>query len=159
MWLVWYWVSQFQFRNAPMWLPAAVLHISLKLICLYDSVYSTTSQCFSINHRFCSPSMFLLWCERYVRALVTAVSSSFPLADEWLSLSAVVVSLFIIMDCDTLLSVCVIHCSSYLPICLFPGVSGEDVEDLHVFLLVCGLRRVKDPLYLLEAFSGTGITP
>ncbi|XP_064793496.1 glycosyltransferase 1 domain-containing protein 1 [Oncorhynchus masou masou] len=33
------------------------------------------------------------------------------------------------------------------------GVSGEDVEDLHVFLLVCGLRRVKDPLYLLEAFS------
>lgn len=50
------------------------------------------------------------------------------------------------------------YCSSYLPICLFPGVSGEDVEDLHVFLLVCGLRRVKDPLYLLEAFSGTGIT-
>ncbi|XP_020345446.1 glycosyltransferase 1 domain-containing protein 1 isoform X2 [Oncorhynchus kisutch] len=33
------------------------------------------------------------------------------------------------------------------------GVSGDDVEDLHVFLLVCGLRRVKDPLYLLEAFS------
>ncbi|XP_018587255.2 glycosyltransferase 1 domain-containing protein 1 [Scleropages formosus] len=26
-------------------------------------------------------------------------------------------------------------------------------EDLRVFLLVCGLRRVKDPLYLVEAFS------
>ncbi|XP_056586058.1 glycosyltransferase 1 domain-containing protein 1 isoform X3 [Triplophysa dalaica] len=33
------------------------------------------------------------------------------------------------------------------------GVSTEKVEDLRVFLLVCGLRRVKDPLYLLEAFS------
>ncbi|KAI1900877.1 hypothetical protein AGOR_G00054370 [Albula goreensis] len=33
------------------------------------------------------------------------------------------------------------------------GVNGADVEDLHVFLLVCGLRRVKDPLFLAEAFS------
>ncbi|XP_029915659.1 glycosyltransferase 1 domain-containing protein 1 isoform X4 [Myripristis murdjan] len=33
------------------------------------------------------------------------------------------------------------------------GVSREDVDDLNVFLLVCGLRRVKDPLYLVEAFS------
>ncbi|XP_010894018.1 glycosyltransferase 1 domain-containing protein 1 isoform X2 [Esox lucius] len=33
------------------------------------------------------------------------------------------------------------------------GLPGEGVEDTHVFLLVCGLRRVKDPLYLLEAFS------
>lgn len=33
------------------------------------------------------------------------------------------------------------------------GVCTEKVEDLCVFLLVCGLRRVKDPLYLLEAFS------
>ncbi|XP_057213471.1 glycosyltransferase 1 domain-containing protein 1 isoform X2 [Triplophysa rosa] len=33
------------------------------------------------------------------------------------------------------------------------GVCTEKVEDLRVFLLVCGLRRVKDPLYLLEAFS------
>nr|XP_023682786.1 glycosyltransferase 1 domain-containing protein 1 isoform X2 [Paramormyrops kingsleyae] len=32
------------------------------------------------------------------------------------------------------------------------GVSAI-AEDLRVFLLVCGLRRVKDPLYLLEAFS------
>uniref|UniRef100_A0A3Q2CDD4 Glycosyltransferase 1 domain containing 1 n=1 Tax=Cyprinodon variegatus TaxID=28743 RepID=A0A3Q2CDD4_CYPVA len=27
------------------------------------------------------------------------------------------------------------------------------VDELRVFLLVCGLRRVKDPLYLAEAFS------
>lgn len=33
------------------------------------------------------------------------------------------------------------------------GVNRQDVEDLNVFLLVCGLRRVKDPLYLVEAFS------
>ncbi|XP_044051677.1 glycosyltransferase 1 domain-containing protein 1 isoform X4 [Siniperca chuatsi] len=33
------------------------------------------------------------------------------------------------------------------------GVSSEHVDELRVFLLVCGLRRVKDPLYLLEVFS------
>ncbi|KAM7416291.1 hypothetical protein PAMA_018386 [Pampus argenteus] len=33
------------------------------------------------------------------------------------------------------------------------GVSREDVDQLHVFLLVCGLRRVKDPLYLVDVFS------
>ncbi|KAJ8285842.1 hypothetical protein GJAV_G00031560 [Gymnothorax javanicus] len=33
------------------------------------------------------------------------------------------------------------------------GVNSAGVEGLHVFLLVCGLRRVKDPLYLVEAFS------
>ncbi|XP_026887903.2 glycosyltransferase 1 domain-containing protein 1 [Electrophorus electricus] len=33
------------------------------------------------------------------------------------------------------------------------GVCVDGVEDLKVFLLVCGLRRVKDPLYLLNAFS------
>ncbi|XP_056132103.1 glycosyltransferase 1 domain-containing protein 1 isoform X2 [Lampris incognitus] len=33
------------------------------------------------------------------------------------------------------------------------GVNGEDVEELRVFLLVCGVRRVKDPLFLAEAFS------
>ncbi|XP_029960470.1 glycosyltransferase 1 domain-containing protein 1 [Salarias fasciatus] len=33
------------------------------------------------------------------------------------------------------------------------GVSSEGVDELHVFLLVCGLRRVKDPLYLAEVFS------
>ncbi|XP_075903339.1 glycosyltransferase 1 domain-containing protein 1 isoform X1 [Nelusetta ayraudi] len=33
------------------------------------------------------------------------------------------------------------------------GVSCERVDDLRVFLLVCGLRRVKDPLYLLQVFS------
>ncbi|XP_010775210.1 glycosyltransferase 1 domain-containing protein 1 isoform X2 [Notothenia coriiceps] len=30
--------------------------------------------------------------------------------------------------------------------------SIEHVDELRVFLLVCGLRRVKDPLYLVEAF-------
>jgi len=29
-----------------------------------------------------------------------------------------------------------------------------DTDSLHVFLLVCGLRRVKDPLYLVDVFSG-----
>ncbi|XP_053480050.1 glycosyltransferase 1 domain-containing protein 1 isoform X6 [Ictalurus furcatus] len=33
------------------------------------------------------------------------------------------------------------------------GVRLDRVDDLHVFLLVCGLRKVKDPLYLLKAFS------
>lgn len=33
------------------------------------------------------------------------------------------------------------------------GVHSDHVEDLRVFLLVCGLRRVKDPLYLVEDFS------
>ncbi|XP_061842082.1 glycosyltransferase 1 domain-containing protein 1 isoform X2 [Nerophis lumbriciformis] len=33
------------------------------------------------------------------------------------------------------------------------GIRGEHVERLHVFLLICGLRRVKDPLYLVESFS------
>ncbi|XP_047418547.1 glycosyltransferase 1 domain-containing protein 1 [Sciurus carolinensis] len=30
---------------------------------------------------------------------------------------------------------------------------SQGADDLHVFLLVCGLRQVKDPLYLLDAFS------
>ncbi|XP_033618369.1 glycosyltransferase 1 domain-containing protein 1 [Fukomys damarensis] len=29
----------------------------------------------------------------------------------------------------------------------------QSTDQLHVFLLVCGLRRVKDPLYLVDAFS------
>ncbi|XP_026998735.1 glycosyltransferase 1 domain-containing protein 1 isoform X1 [Tachysurus fulvidraco] len=33
------------------------------------------------------------------------------------------------------------------------GVCVDRVDDLHVFLLVCGLRKVKDPLYLLNTFS------
>ncbi|NXP67520.1 GL1D1 protein, partial [Chloropsis cyanopogon] len=33
-----------------------------------------------------------------------------------------------------------------------PGIP-TDTDSLHLFLLVCGLRRVKDPLYLVEAFS------
>ncbi|XP_024909582.1 glycosyltransferase 1 domain-containing protein 1 [Cynoglossus semilaevis] len=34
-----------------------------------------------------------------------------------------------------------------------PGVVSDRVDQLQVFLLVCGLRRVKDPLYLVQAFS------
>ncbi|XP_028851101.1 glycosyltransferase 1 domain-containing protein 1 isoform X2 [Denticeps clupeoides] len=33
------------------------------------------------------------------------------------------------------------------------GIKSENVDDLRVFLLVCGLRRVKDPLYVVRAFS------
>ncbi|XP_068616991.1 glycosyltransferase 1 domain-containing protein 1 [Brachionichthys hirsutus] len=33
------------------------------------------------------------------------------------------------------------------------GLAGPRRDELRVFLLVCGLRRVKDPLYLVEAFS------
>ncbi|XP_047238200.1 glycosyltransferase 1 domain-containing protein 1 isoform X2 [Girardinichthys multiradiatus] len=33
------------------------------------------------------------------------------------------------------------------------GVRTDCVDELCVFLLVCGLRRVKDPLYLAEVFS------
>ncbi|XP_047447090.1 glycosyltransferase 1 domain-containing protein 1 isoform X2 [Mugil cephalus] len=33
------------------------------------------------------------------------------------------------------------------------GVRSKNVDELRVFLLVCGLRRVKDPLYLVEDFS------
>uniref|UniRef100_A0A671LR63 Glycosyltransferase 1 domain-containing protein 1-like n=1 Tax=Sinocyclocheilus anshuiensis TaxID=1608454 RepID=A0A671LR63_9TELE len=33
------------------------------------------------------------------------------------------------------------------------GVRTKQEENVRVFLLVCGLRRVKDPLYLLEVFA------
>ncbi|TTQ23528.1 Glycosyltransferase 1 domain-containing protein 1 [Bagarius yarrelli] len=33
------------------------------------------------------------------------------------------------------------------------GVCTDQLDDLRVFLLVCGLRKVKDPLYLLNTFS------
>ncbi|XP_015679100.1 glycosyltransferase 1 domain-containing protein 1 [Protobothrops mucrosquamatus] len=29
----------------------------------------------------------------------------------------------------------------------------QDEQNLYIFLLICGLRRVKDPLYLLDVFS------
>ncbi|XP_006874140.1 PREDICTED: glycosyltransferase 1 domain-containing protein 1 [Chrysochloris asiatica] len=29
----------------------------------------------------------------------------------------------------------------------------QGADNLHVFLLICGLRRVKDPLYLVDAFA------
>ncbi|XP_035964425.1 glycosyltransferase 1 domain-containing protein 1 isoform X6 [Halichoerus grypus] len=33
-----------------------------------------------------------------------------------------------------------------------PGIN-QNADNLHIFLLVCGLRQVKDPLYLVDAFS------
>ncbi|KAJ8779239.1 hypothetical protein J1605_012701 [Eschrichtius robustus] len=30
---------------------------------------------------------------------------------------------------------------------------NQSADNLHVFLLICGLRQVKDPLYLVDAFS------
>ncbi|KAI5944958.1 glycosyltransferase 1 domain-containing protein 1 isoform X2 [Manis javanica] len=30
---------------------------------------------------------------------------------------------------------------------------NRNADNLHVFLLICGLRQVKDPLYLVDAFS------
>ncbi|OXB84987.1 UNVERIFIED_CONTAM: hypothetical protein H355_016109 [Colinus virginianus] len=36
--------------------------------------------------------------------------------------------------------------------CFVTGIPA-DTGDLHVFLLICGLRRVKDPLYLVDVFS------
>ncbi|XP_026263833.2 glycosyltransferase 1 domain-containing protein 1 [Urocitellus parryii] len=30
---------------------------------------------------------------------------------------------------------------------------NQNADNLHVFLLICGLRQVKDPLYLVDAFS------
>ncbi|XP_053757866.1 glycosyltransferase 1 domain-containing protein 1 isoform X5 [Panthera pardus] len=30
---------------------------------------------------------------------------------------------------------------------------NQSADNLHIFLLVCGLRQVKDPLYLVDAFS------
>lgn len=67
--------------------------------------------------------------------------------DVLLSLSADVLGKFIMHCFDiVLLSFCVLGFA--------PGVRNERVDELHVFLLVCGLRRVKDPLYLVEVFSG-----
>uniref|UniRef100_A0A3B4A3A3 Glycosyl transferase family 1 domain-containing protein n=1 Tax=Periophthalmus magnuspinnatus TaxID=409849 RepID=A0A3B4A3A3_9GOBI len=37
--------------------------------------------------------------------------------------------------------------------CSHCNVSTAHVDELRVFLLVCGLRRVKDPLYLVRVFS------
>uniref|UniRef100_A0A2I3GFN5 Glycosyltransferase 1 domain-containing protein 1 n=1 Tax=Nomascus leucogenys TaxID=61853 RepID=A0A2I3GFN5_NOMLE len=30
---------------------------------------------------------------------------------------------------------------------------NQSADNLHIFLLICGLRQVKDPLYLVDAFS------
>lgn len=51
-----------------------------------------------------------------------------------------------------------LECSAFLPAFslykLFVADIPPDTASLHVFLLICGLRRVKDPLYLVEVFSG-----
>ncbi|PWA19779.1 hypothetical protein CCH79_00006741 [Gambusia affinis] len=39
------------------------------------------------------------------------------------------------------------------PMLLALRVRTESLDELRVFLLVCGLRRVKDPLYLADVFS------
>ena len=31
---------------------------------------------------------------------------------------------------------------------------NQSADNLHVFLLICGLRQVKDPLYVVDVFSG-----
>uniref|UniRef100_A0A672S6T2 Glycosyltransferase 1 domain containing 1 n=1 Tax=Sinocyclocheilus grahami TaxID=75366 RepID=A0A672S6T2_SINGR len=48
-----------------------------------------------------------------------------------------------------------VHSSGFLQLLLLTCQSklSAKVGNLRVFLLVCGLRRVKDPLYLLEAFA------
>uniref|UniRef100_A0A8C1ZSR5 Glycosyltransferase 1 domain containing 1 n=1 Tax=Cyprinus carpio TaxID=7962 RepID=A0A8C1ZSR5_CYPCA len=48
-----------------------------------------------------------------------------------------------------------VYSSGFLQLLLLTCQSklSAKVENLCVFLLVCGLRRVKDPLYLLEAFA------
>lgn len=69
------------------------------------------------------------------------------LGDVLLSLSADVLGMFI-MQCFDIVVL------SFFVSGFSPGVSSEHVDELRVFLLVCGLRRVKDPLYLVEVFSG-----
>lgn len=68
---------------------------------------------------------------------------------------------------------CVMYCFHYFPMWLWcllcigtdcasgfsPGVHTKHVSELRVFLLVCGLRRIKDPLYLVEDFSGKSKNP
>lgn len=68
------------------------------------------------------------------------------LVDVLLSLSADVLGMFIMQCFD------IVALSFYLS-GFSPGVRTEHVDELRVFLLVCGLRRVKDPLYLVEVFS------
>ncbi|XP_005987250.1 glycosyltransferase 1 domain-containing protein 1 isoform X2 [Latimeria chalumnae] len=33
------------------------------------------------------------------------------------------------------------------------GIYQENTDDVHLFLMACGLRQVKDPLFLVDAFS------
>lgn len=92
-----------------------------------------------------------LWSETCVSTLVTAVLfSSWP----WVMYCFHYLPMYLGCSlCGVLILCCCLFCVSGFS----PGVSGSHVERLHVFLLVCGLRKVKDPLYLVEAFSGTPI--
>lgn len=74
------------------------------------------------------------------------------LGDVLLSLSADVLGMFI-MQCFDIVVL------SFFASGSSPGVRREHVDELRVFLLVCGLRRVKDPLYLVELFSGIPCNP
>lgn len=69
------------------------------------------------------------------------------LGDILLSLSADVLGMFI-MQCFEIVAL------SFFVSGFSPGVTSEHMDKMRVFLLVCGLRRVKDPLYLVKVFSG-----
>ena len=69
------------------------------------------------------------------------------LGDVLLSLYADVLGMFI-MQCFDIVAL------SFFVSGASPGVSDKHADELRVFLLVCGLRRVKDPLHLVKVFSG-----
>lgn len=93
-----------------------------------------------------------LWSENCASTLVTPVSfSSWP----WLMYCSHY--MLVQPGCSLCSALKLCHCLSFSSgFC--PGVSCERLDDLRVFLLVCGLRRVKDPLYLLQVFSGKPLT-
>lgn len=100
----------------------------------------------------CFPTISLLSVTTLIRELCKHISHCcliFPmtLGDVLLSLSADVLGMFI-MQCFDIVALS-LSVSGFSP-----GVSSEHLDELRVFLLVCGLRRVKDPLYLVELFSG-----
>ncbi|KAL0610398.1 hypothetical protein AAY473_020164 [Plecturocebus cupreus] len=51
-------------------------------------------------------------------------------------------------NCATALSL-----DSRARLCLKKKKINQSADNLHIFLLICGLRQVKDPLYLVGAFS------
>uniref|UniRef100_A0A8D2Q4M6 Glycosyltransferase 1 domain containing 1 n=1 Tax=Varanus komodoensis TaxID=61221 RepID=A0A8D2Q4M6_VARKO len=54
---------------------------------------------------------------------------------------------------NALLSSNLIRTGLFGDACFKTGIS-QDSDSLCVFLLICGLRRVKDPLYVVDAFAG-----